>query len=109
MGSFNLFQKEIDDEHIQENFRRLQYGLNDLALLKGQFKFFKFSFDTAAASKRIPHNLGFAPKDVLQTSVTNGASVTWEYDSFDRDYIYITTSAACDVRAFIGRYEEEAT
>lgn len=102
----SLFRKEVEDEFSQENFVRLQSYLNNHTLLKGEFKFFEFFFDAAVTNKQITHKLPFVPKDVLTLHVSNGATVTWNYDTFTATYVDVTTSGSCTLRAFIGRYEE---
>jgi hypothetical protein len=53
---------------------------------------------------RYPHKLGFVPEDVIQTSLRGAGAVTWNYDQFNRDYLDVTTTGACVVRAFVGLY-----
>ena len=103
-----LFVKEISDEFSQENFKRIELNINSFPLNKGNFFFFEFTFDSAATNKRIPHNLGFRPKDILQTAVSNGAVVTWNYELFDASFLDVTVSAPCKVRVFVGCYKESA-
>lgn len=101
-----LFRKEIEDEFSQENFRRLGDYFKDSPLEKFQFKFFEIPFTMAVTNFRYPHNLGFSPKDVITTFVSGGATVTWNYDSFDSSFLDITTSGPTTVRALVGRYAE---
>ena len=101
-----LFVKEIKERFSQENFETLQNYIQDEALLKGEFKFFEITFTQAETNYKFPHKLGFQPKDVIQTSLTGAGSLTWNYDSFDSTNLNITTTDACVVRAFIGRYAE---
>lgn len=102
----NLFKKEIDDEFTQENFKRLWEFINYHPLFKGSFKFFEFTFDSAVTNKQLTHKLPFAPKDVITLNVSNGATVTWNYDLFNSEFLVVTTSGACTVRAYVGRYAE---
>jgi len=102
----NLYRKEIDNEFSQENFRRLWEFLNSHPLIKGDFKFFEYTFDAAVTNKQLAHKLSFVPKDVLQTYVTGGAEVTWNFDKFTKTFLNVTTNAACTVRLFVGRYED---
>jgi len=98
-----LLTNPVDAE---ENFTRLEGFLNNETLLKGVFTFKSLTFNSAVTNEAYPHGLKYTPLDILQLSVTNGATVTWHYDSFDATNIYLTTSAACTIRCFIGRYED---
>ena len=84
----NLIFKDILDAYIIENFRRIQDFLNSQVFLMGDFKF--------------KHNLDFIPKDIIQTAKTGTATVTFNYDRFDENYIDITTSGAVTVRFLAG-------
>lgn len=104
-----LLVKEVEDAIIRENFRRIQAELTETqVLLKGNWKFFEITFDSAVTDFDYPHRLGFVPKDVLQTYITPGEAILWNRDGFDRTNINVTTTGACTVRAFIGTYQEEA-
>lgn len=108
MMGFKLILKEITDKYVQENFRRIENEIRGDALSKGAFLFFTHTFKRAETKLKIPHNLGFQPSDVLQLSVSkpDTATVTWHYDSFDKTNIVVSSSAACTVRAYVGRYGE---
>jgi hypothetical protein len=101
-----LLVKEVENEYSQENFKRLQDFINGQPLMKGIFKFFEITYPAAASFEGFTHGLGFQPKDVIMTSVTGGATVTWHYENFDSEKVYITTSTGTTIRVFIGRYEE---
>ena len=101
-----LILKNVEDVIIRENFFRLQKFLNDFPLFKGSWKFFELTFDAAVTNKQILHGLGFIPLDVIQTSVRGAGTLTWDYDLFDRDYLVVTTTGACTIRAFVGAYRE---
>lgn len=112
MSIITLFQREILDKYIRDNFRKLQDYINADPFAKGVFKFFTFDLasDVTHGYPRtldVAHHLSFTPKDVLQLSVSpDTVTVTWKPDSFTDSTVRVTFSAACTVRAFIGRYEE---
>lgn len=101
-----LYVGEVEDEYSRDNFRKLERELREQPLLKGKFKFFEITFSKAVTNLKYPHNLGFAPKDILQTSLIGAGTVTWNYVKFDRTNLDVTTSGACVVRGFFGSYEE---
>ena len=101
-----LFLEEIQDEFVRENFQHLANFINEFPFEKGAFKFFKIDIPTAVTNYQYPHNLGYLPKDVIQTYSLNPVTITWNYDKFTNTFLDITTSGATSIRAFIGRYEE---
>lgn len=101
-----LLTTEIEDPNVQENFKRIERAFEDQKILKGSWQFFDLSFDQAVTKKPFAHNFKFIPKDVIQTYISG--TVTWEYDSFDRNSIYVTTTGPAKVRAFIGLYNERS-
>jgi len=96
----------IDDPVLREYIRIIKEDLANEQILKGEWKFVEYTFTQAETNKKIPHKLGFTPKDVLQLSLTGAGSITWNYSSFDETNLDITTTGACVVRAFIGRYRD---
>lgn len=103
-----LLLKDIKDTLIRENFAKVQENINADAIPKAQFKFFEITLADAVTNLRYPHRLGFMPKDVITTFVSDSESVIWNYDLFTSEFLDITTSGACTIRAFIGRYRENA-
>lgn len=104
-----LLVLETTDEIARENMKRLQKELTeDQLILKGQWKFFTFTFTAAISNFKYPHKLNFVPHDIIQTSLYGAGALTWNYTSFDRTNLDITTTGACVVRAFVGSYLEGA-
>lgn len=102
----NLLITEIVDKWARENFRRLQDFLRDEPMLRGNFKYVEFSV-TSAATHTVPHRLGFQPVEVIQLHISpDTVTTTWKFDSFTSTTFKVTTSAACTIRAYIGRHEE---
>lgn len=104
MNVVTLLTDLVKDAVARENFVKLQRFINDEEILKSGFTFYEIIFTQAETNKRIPHRLGFLPKDVIQTSVLGNQVVIWNYDLFDATYLDVTTSGACTVRAFIGSH-----
>ena len=103
-----LLIPEVKDIYSQENFKRIQNFAVEHNILKAQWFFIEAEFTAAVTAQRFKHTLSFIPLDILQTYKTGAGSVTWEYDLFDRSFFYVTTSGACKVRAFLGRYQERS-
>lgn len=117
MRLLKLFKTEIADRFVRENFSRVERYASSDVFSKGNFTFFELALasDKATgypATKEVTHALGFVPKDVLQLAVTPDTTtgyqtvVTWNFEDFTSTTLSITISAACTVRAFIGRYGE---
>lgn len=107
-----LFIPEVVDRYVRDNFRRLSDYLRDEPFRKGRFRFLEMELasDTAGgypADITYPHGLGFQPQDVIVTSVSpDTVTVLPQYDSFDRTNVVFNITAACTVRAYVGRYGE---
>jgi len=100
-----LLLSNLADRLVIENFRIVQETINAQPILRGSWKFYELEFG-AGMNQRISHGLGFLPKDVITTQVSNSEAVVWNYGSFTSEFIDVTVSGACTVRAFIGRYGE---
>jgi hypothetical protein len=95
----------VKDPDLSKSLEIIEEYLNAQSFLRGQFRFYEIVLPGAVTNYRFSHNLGFAPKDVIVTSVV-GSSPTWNYTRFDSTAIDITTAGASTIRAFIGRYGE---
>lgn len=102
-----FFIREITDFYVKENFEAISRWVREQNILRGEWKFVEVSVDGAVTEKKIKHGLNCIPKDIIQTYKVGAGSATWEYDKFDREFIYLTTTGQCVVRAFVGLYKEE--
>lgn len=113
MSRLELVVAEVQDPAAKENFDRLQRASDE-----DVFGRFLGRHLALTLSKNLtytyPHNLGFAPLDVIQTRLVKpaAATLTWNYDSFDRTNISLTVAGlaageSVEVRAFFGSYVEE--
>lgn len=109
MAKLDLYILEINDTYSRDNFRKIDRSLREQSLLKGNFKFFEITVTKAVTNLKFQHNMGFAPKDIIQTSHIGVGLLTWNYALFDAATLDITTTGACVVRAFVGSYEEGIT
>ncbi len=101
-----LFLNNIEDTTVRDNFQSIEKAINDEPILRMKGKFFEITVESAVTNLRYTHRLGFQPKDVITTQVSDNESVIWNFDLFTKDFLDLTTSGACTIRAFIGRYEE---
>lgn len=99
-----LILKDVEDEYVRENFSRIASALQNEVLGRAGWKFFSISLP--AGLTRFKHNLGYTPKDIILTSVTNSESVIFKYDEFDQTHLELDASGACVVRFFAGTYGE---
>lgn len=98
--------REIPDRYLQENFARLNDYFLDNTQMAG-FKHFEFDVPANADHLKIPHNLGFAPKDLISLSVIGAGGVQWHYDEFDDQFISVTAfSGGATVRIYLGTHIE---
>ncbi len=100
----DLLVDNVADKWAQQSFRWIQtYLQSQVPFLYGDFTVFELTFEGAETALKVPHNLPFIPTDIIQTYVTNSATVTWLYEQFDGTYFVVTTSAACKVRFLAGK------
>jgi len=98
-----FFEKEIQDGYVQQNFRKLREFLIAETPLLG-FKFFEVEFKAATVDPGFDyvHGLGFQVSDALLTFVSNGAVVSFVYDSFTKESVRLTATKECVVRFLLG-------
>lgn len=96
--------KSIED--IRDALQKIKEAVEGSVLENGEFKFFEITVKKAVTNFKYSHNLNFTPKDVLQLSITGVGGVTWNYSEFDSNFLDLTTTGACVVRAYIGRHRE---
>lgn len=96
-------------EDVRDALQSVREAFQSTVLNKGEWKFFEIVLNGPVSEFTYSHKLSFIPKDVIQVSVTGGAQVTWHYDDFDRTNLVLSSTAACTVRAYIGRYKEGTT
>jgi hypothetical protein len=109
MSLLRLKIDQVKDPEVREALQILKDTLNSIPILRGEFQHFSFEFAQSISDYRVRHNLGFTPKDVIQTFLTGQGSVTWHYDDFDSDFIYLSATGPCTVRALIGAYKEQSS
>ena len=107
MRRIDLNLERIEDKAVLDVLVQLRDLLEADVSTNFDGLFFEFDFDGAVTNYKYPHNLGFKPLDVIQTSTIGAGVLTWNYDEFDETELDITTTGACIVRAFIGSYLEE--
>jgi hypothetical protein len=98
--------EEIDDPRVREALQWMTDYFLVLDLIQSNFKFLKLTFTKAETNLLVPHRLGFTPLDIIQTSKTGAGSITYNYESFTPTNLSITTTGACVVRLFAGRFDE---
>lgn len=100
-----LLRKEIQDEYVQENFKRLMDYGNANPIDRSNFQFFSIEIPEAVSNFKYRHGLGFTPLDVIITNNKNNVNITFNYSSFDSNEISINASGATTLRCLIGRYQ----
>lgn len=100
-----LYLRNVTEKWLRDNFDAIQEYLNEKKILQ-DWDFFDISVDTAITVKEIRHSLGSVPMDILQTYKTGSGNVTYLYESFTKDSLYISTDGPCRVRFFAGSYKE---
>lgn len=104
---------KIDDDSVVETFKavfdELDRGL--LSRMKGRF----YEITLGPGTTLWPHNLGYAPRDVIQTSLISSdglaCSWVWNFSKFTKTHLSVTvtcsTGKTATCRAFVGKYEDD--
>lgn len=96
---------QIEDQPTRESIQWLYDYVTAEGILQSNFKHFALEFRKAETEVKIPHGLGFAPIDIIQTYNTGAGAITFVYEKFDTTNLVLTTSGACVIRFFAGRYQ----
>jgi hypothetical protein len=91
----------IEDQPTREALQGIYDFLVLTPLLLGGYEHFVVTTLKAETNLKLPHSLGFQPKDIIQTALSGG-TVTFHYDQFTTSYIVLSTSAPITVRFFGG-------
>lgn len=98
----------MQDMNIRESFTWLYEYLIRVPILKSELEHFERTFSQPLSQEKVPHGLGFTPKDIILTYVSpDSTTVSFQYDQFDGTNLVITTNAACTIRFMAGRYVNE--
>lgn len=84
--SLSLNLTSISDIYVRENLKIIQDTLNAMSSVVG-LNF--ISSQIALTDTQITHNLGFTPKDLIQTRWENpDVAINWLFDKFDDKFLY---------------------
>lgn len=103
-----LVVKEITDIYVRNNFFELsKYFENQNQFLN--FKFIEFKTDSAVSNLKVPHGLGFLPKDIVRAKVTGTGICTFNHSLFDKQLLDVSTTGPVRVRCFVGTHFRDAS
>jgi hypothetical protein len=108
VSTLKLIKSQQNDPDTRENFNRIENFVREDSLLKSEFTFFEFNVSAPSPGPtevKLYVRLSFVPRDILVTRHT-GADFTFLYDKFTKDYIVISATGDCKIRAFVGAYSE---
>jgi len=91
----------MKDPAVQEAFRRILDFLTEETPILG-FHHYELVVDAASTGLKVPHGLGYAPKDIILTSSIGAGAATFKYDQFDATNLVVDTTGACTIRFFAG-------
>jgi hypothetical protein len=107
-----LLRQEIEDQYVQENFKRIMDYGNANPLDRANFQFFSIEIPeipvtippSTSVNIKYRHGLGFTPLDVIIMHNSNNAAITLNYSKFDSNELDINASGATLLRCLVGRY-----
>lgn len=110
-----LYIVEISDQFVRENFRKLKSYAAEQYIFRN-LKLFEIRITGNVTNQKFAHNLGFIPKDIIQTAYKKAnpdtgvlGTLTWNHNLFDKTTVDITTAGVTGtiiVRALIGNLDE---
>lgn len=105
-----LLLSQVQDPTLQENFVRIAEFFRTARALIG-FEHLELTIAAPGTEQKIPHGLGYTPKDLIVTRITGPALVSWNYDKFDSTYLNYTVVAGTptaqdpiEIRAYVGTH-----
>ena len=101
-----LLIPEMSDSKVRENFQRIQdfYTKEYEALTMKKLAPVRFEHTASEAGvQKVAHGLGQIPTDLWITWVSAGTA-TLNYGNMTETMVEITTTAACTLRGFAGKY-----
>ncbi len=89
---------------IQDNFQRLQDKLSADILTSGQWRLMELTFSEDATQRGIPHNLGFVPLDVIETSIKGTGTLTYNFGLFTEQDVVVTVGSTNPADPLVVRF-----
>ncbi len=99
-----LLVDETLAEESQENFDRIRQYLSEDLFTKFDGSLFEHEFVSAVTNFKLPHFLGFLPRDLIVTSKIGAGIITFNYDKFSIADLDITTTGPVTVRFVAGSF-----
>lgn len=100
--------KNIVDIYIRQNFKALDEYFKANNQLLG-FNHIEYEAAAASANIKIAHGLSVTPKDLILTRIVGAGTITFNYASFDNQYIDVSFSGPVRFRAFVGTYFSDSS
>jgi hypothetical protein len=102
-----LILKDIEDEHIRENFFRIRNFLLNQPIFDGDFKIFDITIDKKVEIFPVKHGLTFIPADIIPLSSSGNFNYYFRFQEFDRDNMYVTTDGPVRIRFLAGKLKDQ--
>lgn len=113
MRNLELRISDVADPIARDNFDKLQRLSDDDLFGKFKGKHFQVTVDKNLTYD-FAHKLGFAPEDIIITSIKTlgSATLVWDYNATTRTHVNFTVASlapgeSLTFRAFIGSYRED--
>jgi len=102
-----LILKEIEQKYSRENFARISRYINSQTILRGQWKLYEKTFESAVTNFKMAHNFDFIPTDIIMLSTIGDRNIYFNFDEFDLTNFDITAAGAVKIRWLAGSYAEQ--
>ena len=103
----DLILKDVQDEYSQENFFRLKNFIDAQVLFEGDFKLFDLTIPKKETLFKVLHGLSFTPSDIIPLSANGDLNYYFQFQKFDKQYMYITTNGPVRIRFLAGKLKDQ--
>jgi len=103
----DLIFKDVKDDYAAQNFFRLRKFIGEQVLFDGNFKLFDITIPAKSESFKVLHGLTFIPADIIQLSAQGDLNYYFNFQNFDKDFLYITTNGPVRIRFLAGKLKDQ--
>jgi hypothetical protein len=107
VARIELEKEIVQFDDVRVNAERVQDFLNDNPLSTFEGTLFELTFTTCRTNVFFPNPLPFIPTDIIVTSSSEDGFVTFNTGLFNEQFLSVSSSGACTIRCFIGRFTED--
>lgn len=89
---------------LEKNFSEIERYFNNSPFSSFEGKLFQITIDRILYQQKIANPLNFIPTDVIVTSSSEQAYLTFHVKLFTEKYLILSSSGPCTIRVLIGKF-----